>query len=251
MEPRTSPCRFQGLTGGKRRHGVYPQHEVLKDPDRRTAGAEWRDHFRSWRDDDRGHRYRLPRLSISAVMEGGVLETIQCDYVVGADGFHGPGLVGYSLIQRTEYQKNLSVWLAGYSDRSTEDPGHDIYLYQPGGGGFALLITRTPEIQRMYSPVRSARLSDRQLVRRSDLGAVAGSVCSLMAVGSLTEGPIFQKGIIPLRSFVCEPMQYGRLFIAGDAAHIVPSNRGEGSRSSRSPTCWCCPRSAGGQIQGQ
>jgi p-hydroxybenzoate 3-monooxygenase len=45
---------------------------------------------------------------------------------------------------------------------------------------------------------------------------------------SLTEGPIFQKGIIPLRSFVCEPMQYGRLFIAGDAAHIVPPTGAKG-----------------------
>jgi p-hydroxybenzoate 3-monooxygenase len=99
-------------------------------------------------------------------------------------------------------------------------------IYTNQQDGFALLSTRSSDVQRMYIQCDPgddiANWSDTRIWEQlhARLGTGDG--------WSLTEGPILQKGIIPLRSFVCEPMQYGRLFIAGDAAHIVPPTGAKG-----------------------
>ena len=125
---------------------------------------------------------------------------------------------------RTEYQK---IYPFGWLGILTNAPlsWHEL-IYTNQGDGFALLSTRSPDVQRMYiqcdpaddiATGPDARIWE-QLHARLDIDDG----------WSLTEGPILQKGIIPLRSFVCEPMQYGRLFIAGDAAHIVPPTGAKG-----------------------
>src|SRR6202012_1551987 len=92
-------------------------------------------------------------------------------------------------------------------------------------GGFALLSTRSPDVQRMYIQCDPAD----DIANWSDRRIWAELHARLDIDGwPLTGGEIFQKGIIPLRSFVCEPMQYGRLFLAGDAAHIVPPTGAKG-----------------------
>jgi len=98
-------------------------------------------------------------------------------------------------------------------------------IYANQDEGFALLSTRSPDVQRMYLQCDPAD----DIANWSDDRIWAQLHARLDIDGwSLTEGPILQKGIIPLRSFVCDPMQYGRLFIAGDAAHIVPPTGAKG-----------------------
>lgn len=213
---------IKGLTGGKS-IAVYPQHEVLKDLIAARLGHGGEIIFgvsqTEIRDVDTDH----PGIEFKRDAAG-VRETIQCDYVVGADGFHGPGRQAIPATHRTEFQK---IYPFGWLGILTKAPlsWHEL-IYTNQRDGFALLSTRSPEVQRMYiqcDPAddiavwSDARIWDQLQAR---LGTDDG--------WTLTEGPIIQKGIIPLRSFVCEPMQYGRLFIAGDAAHIVPPTGAKG-----------------------
>jgi p-hydroxybenzoate 3-monooxygenase len=213
---------IQGLTGGKR-VVVYPQHEVLKDliAGRLAVGGEiiFGVGGATIRAIDTDH----PAIDFRHAATG-ALETIQCDYVVGADGFHGPGRQAIPVTHRTEYQK---VYPFGWLGILTTAPRswHEL-IYTNQRDGFALLSTRSPEVQRMYiqcdptddiASWTDARIWDQLHAR---LGTDDGWL--------LKQGAILQKGIIPLRSFVCEPMQYGRLFIAGDAAHIVPPTGAKG-----------------------
>ncbi|HEX3574409.1 MAG TPA: 4-hydroxybenzoate 3-monooxygenase [Rhodopila sp.] len=213
---------FAGLTGGKH-VVVYPQHEVLKDlvAGRLAHGGEiiFGVGETTIRDVDTDHpaiTFRRDRTGVS--------ETLYCDYVIGADGFHGPGRQAIPAAHRTEYQK---IYPFGWLGILTRAPlsWHEL-IYSNQQDGFALLSTRSPDVQRMYIQCDPsddiANWSDARIWEQlqARLGTDDG--------WSLTEGPIFQKGIIPLRSFVCEPMQYGRLFIAGDAAHIVPPTGAKG-----------------------
>jgi len=213
---------IEGLTNGKR-VAVYPQHEVLKDliAGRIAHGGEiiFDVGDTAIRDID------TETPAIDFRRDGtGELETLHCDYVVGADGFHGPGRKMIPRAHRTEYQK---VYPFGWLGILTEAPlsWHEL-IYANQGEGFALLSTRSPDVQRMYiqcDPTDDiAAWSDGRIWEElhARLGTSDG--------WQLTEGKIFQKGIIPLRSFVCDPMQYGRLFIAGDAAHIVPPTGAKG-----------------------
>jgi p-hydroxybenzoate 3-monooxygenase len=213
---------IQGLTDGKR-VVVYPQHEVLKDliAGRLADGGEiiFGVGGAAIRDIDTDHP------AIDFHRDGaGRSDTIQCDYVVGADGFHGPGRQAIPPVHRTEYQKIYPFAWLGILTRAPLSWPELIYTNQDEG--FALLSTRSPDVQRMYIQCDPsddiANWSDERIWDQlhARLGTDDG--------WSLTEGPIVQKGIIPLRSFVCEPMQYGRLFIAGDAAHIVPPTGAKG-----------------------
>ncbi len=211
-----------GLTGGKRVM-VYPQHEVLRDLIAARLGQGGEIVFGV-----SGTRIRdvdTDTPSIEFRREGADgLQTIKCDYVVGADGFHGPGRQAIPKALRREYQRVYPFGWLGILARAPLSWHELIYANQ--GDGFALLSTRSPEIQRLYlqcdpSDSVAAWPDDRiwsELHARLDT----------QDGWRLAEGEIFQKGIVPLRSFVCEPMQYGRLFIAGDAAHIVPPTGAKG-----------------------
>ena len=213
---------IQGLTDGKR-VAVYPQHEVLKDliGGRVAQGGDiiFGVGGTAIRDIDTDHPVIEFRRDGS-----GALETIQCDYIVGADGFHGPGRQAIPASHRTEYQK---IYPFGWLGILTQAPRswHEL-IYTNQQDGFALLSTRSPDVQRMYIQCdpndHIGNWSDARIWEHlhARLGTDDG--------WSLTEGPIVHKGIIPLRSFVCEPMQFGRLFIAGDAAHIVPPTGAKG-----------------------
>ena len=211
---------IEGLTGGKR-VAVYPQHEVLRDliAARLAQGGEILFDARVAALD--GIAGDAPRIRFT---RGGEAHTLECDYVVGADGFHGPGRQAIPQPLRREYQKVYPfAWLGILAEAPLS--WHEL-IYANQGAGFALLSTRSPTVQRMYiqcdphddiAAWPDARIWDELHGR---LGTDDG--------WALTEGPIFQKGIVPLRSFVCEPMQHGRLFLAGDAAHIVPPTGAKG-----------------------
>ena len=213
---------IEGLTDGKR-VTVYPQHEVLKDliAGRVAHGGEIV--FDVGDTTIRGIDTDTPSIDFRRAGTG-ELETLHCDYVVGADGFHGPGRTAIPRAHRTEYQK---VYPFGWLGILTEAPlsWHEL-IYANQGEGFALLSTRSPDVQRMY--IQCDPTDD--IAAWSD-GRIWDELNTRLNTDDgwqLTEGRIFQKGIIPLRSFVCEPMQYGRLFIAGDAAHIVPPTGAKG-----------------------
>jgi|BEDMetMinimDraft_2_1075160.scaffolds.fasta_scaffold05570_1 p-hydroxybenzoate 3-monooxygenase len=207
------------LTGGKQ-VTVYPQHEVLRDL---IAGLL-----------DRGGTLLFeakvealedltgptPRLRFR---HGGAEEILECDFIVGADGFHGPSRQAIPAALRRELHKTYPF---GWLGILTEAPRswHEL-IYANQAGGFALLSTRTPEIQRLY--IQCDPHDD--LANWPDERIWAELDSRLALEGwTLHKGPIFQKGIIPLRSFVCETMHYGRLFLAGDAAHIVPPTGAKG-----------------------
>ena len=211
-----------GLTGGKH-VTVYPQHEVLKDliAGRLANGGEIIFAARATmiRDLDTD----TPAVDFYCTATGAA-ETLQCDFIAGADGFHGPSRQAIPAARRVEYQK---IYPFGWLGILTKAPlsWHEL-IYANQQDGFALLSTRSPDVQRMYIQCDpsddianwcDARIWEK-LHDRLDTGD--GWV--------LTEGEIFQKGIIPLRSFVCETMQYGRLFLAGDSAHIVPPTGAKG-----------------------
>jgi p-hydroxybenzoate 3-monooxygenase len=212
---------IKGLTGGKG-VTVYPQHEVLKDLIAGHLAHNGTIIFAAKattiRDID------TDRPSIDFRRDGtGLLETIDCDYVVAADGFHGPGRQAIPATHRHEYQK---IYPFGWLGILTNAPRswHEL-IYTNQGDGFALLSTRSPEVQRLYIQCDPAD----DIAAWSDARIWEQFHARFATDGwSLTEGPILQKGIIPLRSFVCEPMQHGRLFIAGDAAHIVPPTGAKG-----------------------
>ena len=213
---------IEALTDGKR-VVVYPQHEVLKDliAGRLAAGGKILFGVSDTTIEDVSSDH--PAIAFRREPEG-AMERIACDYIVGADGFHGPGRQAIPATHRTEYQKIYPFGWLGILTKAPLSWPELIYANQQDG--FALLSTRSPDVQRMYiqcNPADAiAAWSDARIWEQlhARLGTDDG--------WSLNEGPIFQKGIIPLRSFVCEPMQYGRLFIAGDAAHIVPPTGAKG-----------------------
>lgn len=207
------------LTGGKQ-VTVYPQHEVLRDL---IAGLIERGGsllFEARVEALEDITGPSPRIRFR---HQGAEEVLECDFIVGADGFHGPSRQAIPASLRRELHKTYPFGWLGILTRAPRSWHELIYANQ--AGGFALLSTRTPEIQRLY--IQCDPHDD--IANWPDERIWAELRERLALEGwTLHEGPIFQKGIIPLRSFVCETMQYGRLFLAGDAAHIVPPTGAKG-----------------------
>src|SRR5690349_11295490 len=153
---------------------------------------------------------------------GGKAQEIECDFIAGCDGFHGvcrPSLPSGSW---TGYDR---VYPFGWLGILSESPPPDkelIYAYHQNG--FALFSMRGPHLSRLYlqcDPEDDAeRWSDAQIWDELET--------RLQRVRPLKRGKILQKGITAMRSFVAEPMRFGRLFLAGDAAHIVPPTGAKG-----------------------
>jgi p-hydroxybenzoate 3-monooxygenase len=209
------------LTGG-RTVTVYPQHEVLIDLIAARLGQGREILFGVSGTTIAGVDTDTPRIDFRRGPDG-ALESLHCDYVIGADGFHGPGRQAIPASLRREYQK---IYPFGWLGILTQAPlsWHEL-IYANQDAGFALCSTRTPEVQRMYIQCDPAD----NIANWSD-DRIWGELQSRLGSDGWTlhQGPVLQKGIIALRSFVCEPMQYGRLFLAGDAAHIVPPTGAKG-----------------------
>jgi p-hydroxybenzoate 3-monooxygenase len=154
----------------------------------------------------------------------GRAQTIECDAVAGCDGFHGicrPSIPDSAL---TVYEREYPFAWLGVLARTP--PSHHELIYTHHERGFALHSMRTPEITRLYLQVDPLESLDAW----SDDRIWNELTARLEVEGDFTlrEGPILDKGITPMRSFVAEPMRHGRLFLAGDAAHIVPPTGAKG-----------------------
>ncbi|GHG18474.1 MULTISPECIES: 4-hydroxybenzoate 3-monooxygenase [Amycolatopsis] len=154
---------------------------------------------------------------------GGNAQVIECDAVAGCDGFHG--------VSRPSISDNLTVFEREYPFAwlgvlARTPPSHHELIYTHHERGFALHSMRTPEITRLYLQVDPHD----NLANWSDDRIWAELTARLEVEGdfALREGPILDKGITPMRSFVAEPLRHGRLFLAGDAAHIVPPTGAKG-----------------------
>ena len=208
---------FLELTG--RRITVYGQQEVVKDliAARLDAGADLRFEI----DDVELHALDSPTPRVSFV-EHGEQTFVDCDFVIGADGFHGVsrGCVPDLVPRERTYP---FAWLGILAEAP---PSSEELIYARHERGFALHSMRSPTVTRMYLQVPS----DEDLRAWSD-DRIWEDLHTRLSTDdgfSLTEGPLLDKGITPMRSFVATPMQAGRLLLAGDAAHIVPPTGAKG-----------------------
>ena len=146
-----------------------------------------------------------------------------CDVIVGCDGFHGPSRAAVPAGLLTVSERVYPfAWLGVLADVA---PSTDELIYAHHPDGFALHSVRTPEVSRLYVQVRP----EEDIADWSDERIWAALQTRLGLPGwTLHEGPIREKGITPMRSFVAAPMRHGRLFLAGDAAHIVPPTGAKG-----------------------
>lgn len=149
---------------------------------------------------------------------------LHCDYIAGCDGFHGVSRQSIPAHLRTEFERVYPFgWLGVLSDTPPVD--HEL-IYCRSQRGFALASMRSLTRSRYYIDVP---LSDKVEQWSDDAFWTELKLrLPVDAARSLITGPAIEKSIAPLRSFVCEPMQHGRLFLVGDAAHIVPPTGAKG-----------------------
>ncbi len=211
---------LDGLTGGKKVM-VYGQTEVTRDLMAARQAAGLMTHYEAADVQIRGFDTVHP--SVSFTKDGQRL-TIDCDFIAGCDGFHG---VCRSSVPKSSIQEFEKVypfgWLGVLSDTP---PVHEELIYVNSPRGFALCSQRSHTRSRYYLQVP---LTD-QVEQWSDdaFWAELRHRLDPEAREQLVTGPSIEKSIAPLRSFVVEPMRFGTLFLAGDAAHIVPPTGAKG-----------------------
>ncbi len=200
---------------------LYPQHEVLKDliNARLQAGGDVRFDVAD---------VALAELTseqpvITFTDPDGTGQELRCDFVVGTDGSGGICKWAIPETARRDYFRAYPFGWFGVlvqAPRSAEE-----LIYARSERGFALISTRTDSVQRMYfqcDPQEKAEDWSEAEIWAELQSRVAGNGFTLQ------EGPIFERGVIPMRSYVCEPLRHGRLFLAGDAAHTVPPTGAKG-----------------------
>ena len=211
---------LRALTGGQQVM-VYGQTEVTRDLMAARATAGLRTVYGasdvSIHDFDSAH----PQVRFQSA---GEWQTLDCDFIAGCDGFHGVCRASVPEGAVTNYEKVYPFgWLGVLSDTP---PVHHELIYANSPRGFALCSQRSSTRSRYYLQVplsdKAEQWSDQafwdELRLRLDTDAAQ----------TLVTGPSIEKSIAPLRSFVAEPMRFGRLFLAGDAAHIVPPTGAKG-----------------------
>jgi p-hydroxybenzoate 3-monooxygenase len=155
---------------------------------------------------------------------GGTDQVLDCDFIAGCDGFHGisrPSMPPDVL--RLFERVYPFAWLGILAEVK---PASDELIYSNHDNGFALLSMRSPTISRLYLQCEP----DEDLAKWSDdrIWSELQTRFTTHDGFQVQPGPILQKSVTPMRSFVAEPMRYGRLFLAGDAAHIVPPTGAKG-----------------------
>ena len=208
------------LTGGKA-ITVYGQNEIVRDLiDARMATA-------------RPLYFQAEHVSVGALdtsspvlrfEHGGSGHEVRCDFIAGCDGFHGICRPSIPNLVLTVYERVYPFgWLGILADTP---PSCDELVYTLHERGFALFSMRSPTVTRLYFQVPP----DGQIENWPD-DAIWEEMLARMTTRDGWKpnvGRIIQKGVTPMRSFVAAPMRYGRLFLAGDSAHIVPPTGAKG-----------------------
>ncbi|WP_296951306.1 4-hydroxybenzoate 3-monooxygenase [uncultured Massilia sp.] len=210
---------LSGLTG--KAITVYPQHEVIIDLVAARIAAGGQLLFEASDVAIAGIDGVRPTVSF---MHDGQARRIEADFVIGCDGFHGVSRPMIPAGVRQDFQRTYPFGWFGILVESA--PSSDELIYARHARGFALVSTRSPTVQRLYFQCDPRDHVDNWSDDRiwAELHARLESDDGWR----LKEGRIFQKNIIGMRSFVCAPMRSGRLFLAGDAAHIVPPTGAKG-----------------------
>ena len=202
-----------GLTG--RHITIYGQQEVVKDLTQALLDRGVPVLFEvgdvALHDIETGH----PRITYT---HDGQTDELTCDAIAGCDGFHGvsrPTIAEHLTEYDYEYEFG---WLGILAE--AQPATHEL-IYAWHGNGFALYTMRSERISRLYLQVPV----DEDIGNWPDERIWSELTTRL---GDVNSGPIVDKGITPMRSFVAEPMQHGRLFLAGDSAHIVPPTGAKG-----------------------
>jgi p-hydroxybenzoate 3-monooxygenase len=200
---------------------VYPQHEVIIDLVAARIAAGGTLLFETGHVSIDGIDGERPKVDF---VHDGEARRVEADFVIGCDGFHGVSRPMIPAAQRQDYQRVYPFGWFGILVESA--PSSEELIYARHERGFALVSTRSPTVQRLYFQCDPKDSVDNWSDDRiwSELHARLESDDGW----KLKEGRIFQKGIIGMRSFVCAPMRSGRLFLAGDAAHIVPPTGAKG-----------------------
>ncbi len=215
---RTVHVPITKLTG--RHVTIYGQQEVVKDLNDASMERGCELHFEV--DDVAVHDLdgERPRITYT---EDGTTNELECDFIAGCDGFHGcarPSIPDGFLTEH-EYTYPFS-WLGILAHAA---PATDELIYAWHENGFSLYSMRSSTISRLYIQVPL----DEDIEQWPDERIWQELQTRQASEGwRVNEGEIFDKGITPMRSYVCEPMRYGWLFLAGDAAHIVPPTGAKG-----------------------
>lgn len=207
------------LTGG-RTVTVYGQEKVVEDLTAARLAAGGAVHFEV--PDARIAGSMTDSPTIHATIDG-QFTTLNCDFIAGCDGFHGisrPSIPSEHLV--TYQQEYPYKWLSILAD---VPPSTDVIIYAAHPQGFALHGMRSPQLSRLHMQIDPA-----DTIAAWPTARIWDELHERFAIPgwSLSEGPIIDIGMTEMRSFVAEPMQYGRLFLAGDAAHIVPPTGAKG-----------------------
>jgi p-hydroxybenzoate 3-monooxygenase len=226
---------FAELTGG-RKIWVYGQQEVVKDLYAARLEAGGQIIFEAAATGLRDLNTTTPKIRFrrgaELDAEAGEIrfhgdaeeEEITCDFVAGCDGFFGPCRSSIPEDARKEHTRTYPFGWFGILVEGP--PSTEELIYTLHERGFALVSTRSPEIQRLYF-----QCDPKDDVDNWPDDRVWEEMHTRVATEddwTLAEGKILEKNIVQMRSFLCDPMQYGRLFLAGDAAHIVPPTGAKG-----------------------
>lgn len=206
---------FQDLTG--RGVMIYGQQELVRDlvAARLAAGEPIRFEVDSVSIHDLDTE--APRVGFQ---EAGVQHSLECDFIAGCDGFHGVCRASIPARQLTVYERVYPfAWLGILAQIP---PASDELVYASHERGFALLSMRSATLSRLYLQC----LPDEDVDAWPD-ERIWDELRARLNL-QLASGPVLQKSVTPMRSYVGEPMSFGRLFLAGDAAHIVPPTGAKG-----------------------
>jgi p-hydroxybenzoate 3-monooxygenase len=217
------PINFSEATGG-RMVMVYPQHEVVRDliGARVAAGGEI--------------LYEAPVSGLSGLdgpnptilfESDGNRRELVCDFVAGCDGFHG---VCRNAVPPDVLHEYARVYPFAWLGMLAEVPAFSEITWAYHENGFAMVSKRTPTVSRIYLQCPPDDHPDNWSDDR--IWSELNTRLDLRDRSRLPEGPILQKAVSAMRSFVAEPMQHGRLFLAGDAAHVVPPTGAKGLNSA-------------------
>jgi len=210
---------FPSLTGG-RRITVYGQQEVVKDLITARLETSRPLHFEVSDVEVNGFESESPVVRFRRERED---VELRCDFIAGCDGFHGVcrDSIPAGVLRAFEREYPFA-WLGILA---AAPPSNEELIYAYHEHGFALHSMRSPTITRLYLQVRP----DEELAEWPDERIWNELELRLGLEGwTLNTGEVLEKGVTGMRSFVVEPMQCGRLFLAGDAAHIVPATGAKG-----------------------